>query len=371
MIKGLTLLIALLAGIKGLVQVARWINASVFGHTLLFDQLPILKRVSRLFIPESKPNNMLILLSGLGLILAAVLLMAGIRAWAHVLLVSTMLSIGVSLLIQADTRRLLFVDGVFLLALFVVFGFRFPVKPFPSFPQADTVNVETIAIPDGLPAPVERFFRQTYGDSVPVYHSAVMSGRGTLRFMGVTMPARIRFTHIPNTGYHHYLETTFYGFPIFSVNEHFINGHARFELPFGVQENEPNLDSAANQGLWAEMIAYPSVYITDPRVSWTAKDENSAILTFPYGDSEQTLTFTFDPENGSISRLETMRIKGGIGEPILWGGIISEVRVPGKSEAVQHWEIQWSDEDSPWLVANLEDLVLNADVDEYIKQKGY
>jgi len=42
-----------------------------------------------------------------------------------------------------------------------------------------------------------------------------------------------------------------------------------------------------------------------------------------------------------------------------------------KSEAVQHWEIQWSDEDSPWLVANLEDLVLNADVDEYIKQKGY
>jgi len=47
------------------------------------------------------------------------------------------------------------------------------------------------------------------------------------------------------------------------------------------------------------------------------------------------------------------------------------VSVAGKAETMQHWEIQWSDENSPWLVADLEELVLNAKVDDYIKIKGY
>jgi hypothetical protein len=31
-------------------------------------------------------------------------------------------------------------------------------------------------LPDGLPAPVERFYRQVYGDDVPRIESAVITG---------------------------------------------------------------------------------------------------------------------------------------------------------------------------------------------------
>ena len=126
----------------------------------------------------------------------------------------------------------------FLLVLLVVFGFRQQPAPFPRFTAASS-PVETVPLPAGLPAPVERYFRLTYGDGVPVYTSAVMSGRGTVRFMGITMPGRLRFTHDSGQAYRHYIETTFYGIPLFKVNESYLDGHTRLELPFGVVEDAP------------------------------------------------------------------------------------------------------------------------------------
>ena len=73
------------------------------------------------------------------------------------------------------------------------------------------------------------------------------------------MPARLRFTHLSGQAYRHYIETTFYGIPLLRVNERYLEGHTRFELPFGVEEDKPGTDSAANQGLWAETIFYPAL----------------------------------------------------------------------------------------------------------------
>ena len=70
------------------------------------------------------------------------------------------------------------------------------VKPRPFSPLTQPGSVpETVALPQGLPAPVERFFREVYGDRVPVIDSAVISGRAHLRIMGIRFPARFRFTH--------------------------------------------------------------------------------------------------------------------------------------------------------------------------------
>jgi hypothetical protein len=44
------------------------------------------------------------------------------------------------------------------------------------------------------------------------------------------------------------------GIPAITVNEHYLDGHSRLELPFGTVENEPKIDMAANLGLWAESI---------------------------------------------------------------------------------------------------------------------
>src|SRR5262245_32832546 len=56
----------------------------------------------------------------------------------------------------------------------------FPAVAQPSAP------LETMPLPAGLPAPVARFYRQTYGEQVPVIHSAVITGRGTLCLNGLT-----------------------------------------------------------------------------------------------------------------------------------------------------------------------------------------
>ena len=47
-------------------------------------------------------------------------------------------------------------------------------------------------------------------------------------------------------------------------------------------ENDPLVDSAANQGLWAEMSVYPAAYLTDPRVRWEAVDDLTARLYIPW-----------------------------------------------------------------------------------------
>ena len=103
--------------------------------------------------------------------------------------------------------------------------------------------------------------------------SAVITGRGRLRFMGITFPARLRFIHDAGQGYRHYIEATIFGLPILKVNERYLDGQARMELPVGVVENEPKINMAANLGLWGESIWLPFCIMLPIRASagrpWT------------------------------------------------------------------------------------------------------
>jgi hypothetical protein len=66
------------------------------------------------------------------------------------------------------------------------------VEPAPLPPPALTVSgppTEATALPDDLPAPVERFYRTLYGAQVPVIDTIVVSGRGTMRIQGITFRA--------------------------------------------------------------------------------------------------------------------------------------------------------------------------------------
>ena len=75
-------------------------------------------------------------------------------------------------------------------------GLRVKPAPFPALPQASP-PLPTVPLPAGLPAPVERYFRQVYGgDRVPLIETAVISGRATMSPVGgVQIPARFRFIH--------------------------------------------------------------------------------------------------------------------------------------------------------------------------------
>lgn len=180
--------------------------------------------------------------------------------------------------------------------------------PFPAFAQPEGEHA-TVPLPKGLPAPVDRFYRTLYGDEIPVITSAVISGRASLRIMGIPMQGRFRFTHDAGQGYHHYIETTLFGLPLMQVNEHFLDDRARLELPFGVTENEPKVDQAANLSLWAESIWFPAIFLTDLRVRWEAVDEVTAMLVVPFGNDEERLLVRFDPATGLVQLFEAMRYK--------------------------------------------------------------
>lgn len=225
--------------------------------------------------------------------------------------------------------------------------------PFPTIPQS-SMPLETIPLPAGLPAPVERFYRMTYGERIPVIKTAVISGRGTMRpVAAITFPSRFRFIHDAGRGYRHYIETTVFGMPVMKVNEYYVDGKERMELPWGVSENNTKLDQGGNLGMWAEILQWlPAVLLTDSRVRWEPVDDVTALLVVPFGAEQERFVVRFDPVRGGVCYSEIMRYKNGTGDKMLW--------INGA----------WFDEGRPWAVWNVEDVVYNVDVDTSLAAKG-
>src|SRR5512135_2056792 len=199
--------------------------------------------------------------------------------------------------------------GLILLILLVWLGFRIQPAPFPAFPQSPP-QLDTVPLPSGLPAPVERYYRKLYGERIPVITSAVLTGRARLRLFGVgPFNARFRFTHIAGRSYRHYIEVTFWGFPLMRVNERYLDGEALAELPMGT-ERGPKLNQAANLGMWAETMSFPAVFLSDPRVHWEAVDDESALLAVPFESGEEHFIVRFNRETGLIRYTEVMRYQG-------------------------------------------------------------
>lgn len=256
----------------------------------------------------------------------------------------------------------LFLLGLGLALVLLRLGARARPEPMPP-PSVTPGAVEHVALPEGLPRPVDAFYRTLYGERVPVYRTAILTGRGTLRLRGITLQTRLRFTHETGRAYRHEIEATFFGHPIIKVDERFVDGRARFAFPTGVLEDDPDLDGAANQGLWAETLTYPAAYLTDPRVRWEPIDDDAALLRVPFRDGDQVLTVHFDPQTRLATRIEADRRYADASRGyVRWRGTVDAwselggVRVPVRQSA------RWADQDRPWLELTLEDVVFNADV---------
>ena len=248
-------------------------------------------------------------------------------------------------------------------------GLQIKPRSFASF-QAKSLDSKAVPLPKGLPIPVERFYRAVYGENVPLIESAVISGRGRLRIKGITFPTRFRFTHRTGNDYRHYIETTLFGLPLMKVNEQFLDGESRLELPFGVSEG-PKVDQGANLALWAEAVWMPAVWVTDPKVRWEPRGENSAVLIVPFGQLEERFTASFDVETGLLRSLESIRYKeANSATKTLWMNEVLEWNDLDGYMLPVVTAVSWGDEGSPWAVFTVEEIIYNGNVDEYLRTKG-
>ena len=251
-------------------------------------------------------------------------------------------------------------------------GLKIKPKPFQPYPE-QTPPLETVRLPEGLPAPVERFFSTVYGDEVPVIETVVITGRATISPFGIKFPARFIFVHNAGQDYRHYIEATWFGIPFMKVNERYLNGKSLFELPvIGSIDDDPSTNQAANLAIWAEAAWFPSIWVTDPRVRWEAVDENTALMFVPYGAEEENFVMRFNPETGLLDTMEAMRYRdnGPEAKKILWITRNEEGPSLEGSKLSAVGSATWLDQGKPWAVFTLEDAAYNVDIQEYIRQKG-
>jgi len=248
------------------------------------------------------------------------------------------------------------------------------VKPAPFSPHPEqSLALKTIPLPEGLPAPVERFYKTAYGDEIPVIESAVIKGHADMNPFGVKLPVRFLFVHDAGQAYRHYIEATWFGIPLMKVNEGYVDSKSFFELA-GVEkiENDPSTNQAANLAVWAEAAWFPSIWVTDLRVRWEPVDENTALLFVPFEDQEENFVLRFDPGTGLLDTMEGMRYRdsGDMAKKILW---ITKT-IPGKNiEGTNLSAVgsaTWFDQGKPWATFTLEEVHYNVDVSEYIRQRG-
>jgi hypothetical protein len=264
-------------------------------------------------------------------------------------------------------KRVLIILAIIAVIILVMWlGFQVKPQHFKALAQPQP-EMETMEIPQGLPKPVENFYRSVYGEKASIINSVVIIGHGRVRQFGIWLPTRFAMIHNAGKDYRHYFEATFFGIPVLKINEGYIDGQSFFESPMGTYYNDANSNQGANLALWAEGAWFPSLWISDARAHWQAIDDTTAALFVPYEKGEENFIVRFNPQSGLVDLMEVMRYRSpGDTDKVLW--LTNEVKSTDGS-AVSY--ATWLDDGKPWAEFVIDDVRFNLDVSDLIRARGW
>ncbi|MBC7870648.1 MAG: hypothetical protein H7Y09_07390 [Chitinophagaceae bacterium] len=129
-------------------------------------------------------------------------------------------------------------------------GLQVKARRFPAVVPG--ISPRMIPPPPDLPAPVLRFARAVFGETLPEIQSAVVLGRARLAPTGMSMPTRFRFYYdVARSSHYHDIQATWFTLPFMRIHERNLEGHAILDLGIlGRVEDAPHTNRAGMQGYW-------------------------------------------------------------------------------------------------------------------------
>jgi len=203
-------------------------------------------------------------------------------------------------------------SGLGVVLALATLGFIVPPRSYPSYAEPNC-SVPTSWLPEGLPAPVQRYYSVLFGPTyqirqVPVLEPAVVTGRGSVTLAGIRAPILLQAYYSDYERFWRVMDMTWLGIPVLPSVDAYLGGTGYRKTALGTA-NSPQIAQAENLTYWAEAVWMPSVYFDDPSIHWEAIDEETARLVVPLGSGYDSLQVRFDAQSGLVQSLTALRYR--------------------------------------------------------------
>ena len=226
-------------------------------------------------------------------------------------------------------------------------------------PSGHQKAVDHVAVPTDLPAAVDRFVRETYGEAIPAPDTVSLWGRIRMRIGPVRFHATMQNHHVVGRAFAARFALTWYGIPVVRGIEGYAAGRG-FSQQAWIRPTGPHIDTANALTMWSEACLFPSAIVAQPAARWRELGPDLVELTAPAGEVEVTAQIAFDRESGRPVRFRADRFRDAT-TAIGWDVVYRDWRWVGPLLLPGSVSVRWDDEAEPWLVGVIEGAVTGLD----------